>query len=153
MLYAQEYWDLEIAIVIGVLLLVIASIISFFMGKFPFNRLNRNEKLVVTVILLLCCVMLLIIGICDCCLVAMEFDTIDMYERELREAKMVGNYLRINNYEEILIEHWTYAVCWTFEAVVIMILSFCAFLNCWMIIFRNKYFKLKGAKLRKSLWE
>lgn len=148
-------------------LMLLATIISgmtFFMGKSPFNRLTQREQKVVAIILLFFVIWMLAEAIVFFTLYLPDvLDTVENVEKEIsnlryeiqRRGWKNSSYKisEIGELNERIIEIWTMTNFISLFATIFMILNLFAFLNCWVLIFRSKYFKLNGAKLRKSLWE
>lgn len=141
----------------------IISMMTFFMGKSPFNRLTQREQKVVTIILLFFVIWMLAEAIVFFTLYLPDvLDTVENVEKEISNLRYEiqrrgweNSSFRIEEIGELnerIIEIWTMTNFISLFATIFMILNLFAFLNCWVLIFRNKYFKLKGAKMRKSLW-
>jgi len=149
------------------ILMLLATIISgmtFFMGKSPFNRLTQIEQKLVATILLFVAIYMLVGAIVFFTFdVPDALDAIEHIESEISKFRyeIQRNGWERSSYEineigrlnERIIELWTMINLVSLFQIMSIILNLFAFLNCWILIFRNKYFKLKGAKLRKSLWE
>lgn len=158
------------------LLAIIISVMTFFMGKLPFNKLKKIERKVVATILIFCAIAIVMAGIGGLIHTTEVFDGIEDVEEEILEAEEDRKnyqtyywYRTINDldtsgyrYEDYMLDEinelkaervraWIMGIFVPIIAVLETILGFCAFLNSWMIIFRDEVFDICGAKKRKRL--